>query len=207
MSRKKGFKHTDETKKKISISHIGIGKGHHHSEETKKKISNALKGRPGGMLGKHHSKEWKEKRSILAKKRGYGKWMKGKHSPKETRLKISQTMKGKMPKNIDMIKGWNKGKHLSEKIRIRISATLQGITEKEWNGFLLTTNQLLRRSEEYKKWRKAIYERDNYTCWICEERGGILHAHHIKSFSKYLELRFKVDNGITLCKKCHKIIH
>lgn len=64
-----------------------------------------------------------------------------------------------------------------------------------------------RNSPEYVKWRRNVFERDNYTCQVCGQKGGNLNAHHIKSFSKHKELRTKLSNGITLCEECHKEIH
>jgi len=60
-------------------------------------------------------------------------------------------------------------------------------------------------SEKYKAWRKAVFERDNYTCQDCGKRGGHnnLEAHHIKEWVNFPELRYDVDNGKTLCTKCH----
>lgn len=55
-----------------------------------------------------------------------------------------------------------------------------------------------------KKWKKDVYRYDNYTCWICGEKGGKLNAHHLKSWAKYPKLRYKISNGVTLCKFCHK---
>lgn len=63
-------------------------------------------------------------------------------------------------------------------------------------------------SREYKKWRKTVFARDNYTCQICgDNQGGNLRAHHIKPYSEYPELRHDVDNGITLCENCHIKLH
>lgn len=64
-----------------------------------------------------------------------------------------------------------------------------------------------RRSAEYKDWRKKVLERDGYICRRCGRKDEILHAHHLKKFSEYPELRFDVDNGITLCEKCHLEVH
>jgi len=68
--------------------------------------------------------------------------------------------------------------------------------------------KLLWNRVEYKEWRKAVYERDNYTCQLCgDNRGGNLNAHHKKSFKDFPELRYDADNGITLCQTCHREMH
>ncbi len=60
----------------------------------------------------------------------------------------------------------------------------------------------------YKKWRVDVYKRDKFTCQMpsCGSKGR-LNAHHIKRWSDNPILRFNVNNGITLCHKCHKSIH
>jgi hypothetical protein len=62
---------------------------------------------------------------------------------------------------------------------------------------------LARNSLVYKDWRKAVFDRDDYTCQICGQHGGRLTAHHIRLFSTHPELRYVVPNGITLCWPCH----
>lgn len=64
-----------------------------------------------------------------------------------------------------------------------------------------------RNTPQYIKWRVMVFERDNFTCCICHQRGGYLEAHHIKPFKKYKSERLNIDNGVTLCKKCHKQVH
>jgi hypothetical protein len=74
-----------------------------------------------------------------------------------------------------------------------------------WKGGISPKNELLRKQIKYKLWRKAVFKRDNYQCVLGgKEHGKDLESHHIKSFSKYPELRFVVENGQTLCKKCHR---
>jgi|TARA_Y100000034_G_C6859607_1_gene391058 hypothetical protein len=72
-----------------------------------------------------------------------------------------------------------------------------------WKGGITPINARIRGSVRYKQWRIAVFERDNYTCQMCNERGRELNVDHIKPFSIFKKLRFTVSNGRTLCKKCH----
>lgn len=67
--------------------------------------------------------------------------------------------------------------------------------------------QRIRESEEYTEWRKAVLKRDEYMCRICQMPERKLHAHHIRSFYWYPALRLDIDNGLTLCERCHAILH
>jgi len=64
-----------------------------------------------------------------------------------------------------------------------------------------------RNGREYIKWRKKVFERDQYTCQKCLQYGRTLNAHHIKPYKDFPELRFEVTNGITYCESCHREIH
>jgi hypothetical protein len=60
---------------------------------------------------------------------------------------------------------------------------------------------------EYAQWRDAVYTRDSFTCQECKQVGGELNAHHIRSWATSPELRFDVENGVTLCFSCHGLKH
>ena len=83
----------------------------------------------------------------------------------------------------------------------------EGEGTNNWRGGITPKNVKIRHSIEYRLWRESIFARDNWICQNCGLKGGKLNAHHIKNFSEFPELRFAIDNGITLCKKCHKKFH
>jgi hypothetical protein len=79
-----------------------------------------------------------------------------------------------------------------------------------WQGGKTAEQQLIRASQEYKEWLLGVMKRDNFTCQSCGANGSRqskLQVHHLYYFSKFEELRMVPWNGITLCKKCHTIIH
>lgn len=55
-----------------------------------------------------------------------------------------------------------------------------------------------------KEWRKHVFQRDDYTCQACGQRGGKLNADHELPFSLFPDLRFEILNGRTLCVYCHR---
>lgn len=67
-------------------------------------------------------------------------------------------------------------------------------------------NAKKRLNYSYRQWRKRVLERDGYKCTKCGSTEK-LHAHHIKSFADYPEEREVLENGITLCEKCHRKVH
>lgn len=60
----------------------------------------------------------------------------------------------------------------------------------------------------YRQWRRAVYQRDQYRCRYCgDNKGDNLNAHHIHNFADHKEIRYNVENGITLCNICHNEFH
>lgn len=57
------------------------------------------------------------------------------------------------------------------------------------------------------KWAKQVKIRDHFTCQICGQRGVLLNAHHMDSWDVHEDLRYDLDNGVTLCDFHHKGFH
>jgi len=104
-------------------------------------------------------------------------------------------------KNLGRKKGcipYNKGKKSPE-------------TSGDRNGKWISDRTKLAKRQErndmaYKEWRKQVWVRDNYKCKIgnCDCKGKII-AHHILGWSLFPELRYEVNNGITLCQFHHPL--
>ena len=65
----------------------------------------------------------------------------------------------------------------------------------------------VRGTPEYAITKLSVHERDKYTCVSCGKKIYDPVFHHLYSVNTHKELACKIDNGVTLCKKCHKNFH
>jgi len=170
------------------------------SEKTKKQISNSLKGH------KFSDNSIKKMSETIKKgfKNGRNVWNKNKKLPQFSGRKHPNYKNG-LPKCIDCGKQLNR--YGSKRCRSCYAKSRKGKNSHFWKGGITSESKIIRTSVEYKIWRKAIFEKDNFTCQKCEQKGGDLVVHHINNFADFSELRFAIDNGIVLCKKCHIEFH
>ena len=94
-------------------------------------------------------------------------------------------------------------KNISEGLNRYYSKNPVGKNNSNWKGGTSSEKKKIQGSSEWKNWRIKVFQRDDFTCQECGIKGN-MEPHHIKQFSLYIELRFDVDNGLTLCKNCHK---
>ena len=104
-------------------------------------------------------------------------------------------------------KGHNRN---SEEARRKLSAARIGKhcgpDHYNWKGGIVRVD-LDRNRYPSKRWSRLVKERDGYRCRECGCADGVLHSHHIKRWMDHPELRYDVDNGITLCEPCHQKAH
>jgi hypothetical protein len=181
------------------------------SDEHKRKLSEAHKGQipwnkgkklpPSHMLGKKHTEESKKKMSKSQRdnyKNGRVPWNKGIPMSDEAKKKLSEAKSGVPNPHKGVYPGHWAGKRRPE---------ITGENHYLWNGGPDSEYEKIRKSPEMREWRRKVFERDDYICQSCGERGGRLQAHHIMFFSKFPEMRLLVSNGQTLCKECHARLH
>ena len=178
-----------------------------------------------------------------------GYFKKGHRQSDEVRKKISETHKGKIPhiwlndsriKLSNSTKGrvaWNKGKKMSKEFREKVAKSHLGLKQSKehinkrirrgnqswnWKGGITPLTRLIRGCFKYRQWLSDIFTRDNFTCQICNQRGGKLSVDHypklfseifknnkINTLEEALECQefWDINNGRTLCWNCHKDIY
>lgn len=141
---------------------------------------------------------------------------KGKHwkLSVEQNKKKSEMMKGKNPhiwtdESKKKLSESKRGSKQSLETKIKRGILVKG---EEHHSFIKDRTKLKRfndsardrRSYAYIEWRKRVYTRDNFKCRIANtECKGRLEAHHILGYTEHPELRYEINNGITLCHFHH----
>ena len=153
------------------------------SEETCKFISDNhadFKGELNPMFEKHHSNKSKKKIS---------KMLEGKKFTVEHKEKIREKLTG-LERSDEQKENYRNCK--------------LGNKNPNYNPNLTNKDRIDRRCVKgYSEWREEVFKKDNFICRQCGTNKR-LQAHHIYMWAKYPELRFNIENGITLCKDCHK---
>lgn len=129
-----------------------------------------------------------------------------KHS-EATKLKMSLASKGK-PKSashreaLSVAKIHNPTRYWLGKKRPDVSGANSWKWRKDRNAVL--EKHRVRGSLDWKQWRASVFARDNFTCKECGVRGVYIEPHHIIPIRSNWNKLFDLNNGITLCRPCHK---
>jgi len=205
---KKGYKQTEEHKKKIGLANKGRNKGKHFSQSTEfkkgqvsprkgiklsqKEKNHLSKFRKGKTYEEIYGKEKaKKQRKIISSFMKKNHPLKGKYHSEKTKRKMSLAKVG-LISNM-------KGRTHKELSKIKMSATKLGVKIQEWKGYSREPYDQSWNS----KFRNAIRKRDNQICMLCkihrEKLNQALSIHHI-NYDKKLTIP---QNCISLCISCH----
>lgn len=139
----------------------------------------------------------------------------------ETKIKLSISKKGKpngrlgtrhsedTKRKMSLIaKSQGRKPLITDEVRKKMSLSRIGEKHPRWIKDRTKLKRYIgsneRRSPIYKDWRINVLIRDNYKCKLKgKDCSGKVEVHHILSWREYPELRYKTNNGITLCHAHH----
>ena len=210
---RKGYKHTEETKEKMSKSAKNRWKGHPCSRTQSRVKYVPRVEKPCEQCGNLT----KNKRFCSNKCKGLA--MRGTYPVHGPQRSTHKTMRKvgraaiicKSCGNCFVVNRSRVGtaKYCSPECNYKVMGERQkGENNPYWKGGITPLHTAIRMSKEYAEWRDAVFARDNWTCQDCGGKiSGNLNAHHIFSFRDFPEHRLAVWNGITLCQNCHQKSH
>lgn len=116
----------------------------------------------------------------------------------------SRSCKGKWSgrTNVETVKALRAACMLPEVKAKQLASILRGPDHPLW---IDGRSAVQRPRAQSAQWRKAVFERDDYTCQMCYRRGGRLQADHIRPYASNPDVRWDLSNGRTLCFECHKL--
>ena len=97
--------------------------------------------------------------------------------------------------------GCYRSKVCSERAKLKV-----GPLHPNWNSELTEEDRLRDRPQAARSWSLSVYKKDGYKCILCGS-NKILNAHHLDGWNWCKEKRYDLENGVTLCEKCHISFH
>ena len=230
---KKGSKHSEDSKRKLSESRKGKYAGENHplfgthlSDETKQKISENRKGQCVGeknpFYGKCHTEETKKRMSEAHKGEKHPFF--GKHRPEDVRQKISDGRKGivfseehkrklrEAAKRGDMgfLEGntVNMGRKHTDATRRKMSVAHSAEKCHLWRGGISFGKYCPKFNNEFKERVRNYFGRCCYVCGKNEaDNGKRLDVHHV-NYQKMACCEEDVKPlFVPLCVSCHSKTH
>lgn len=193
--------------------------------EVKARRSAAASGSNNPMFGRTHTEEVKEagrtRALSLRQSPEYLARLEPAHREAMARPDVRAALSEAASKRVGDLNPFF-GKQHSEETKQKLSAAntgrFRGENGSNWQGGKTSLALSIRGSERSVTWRRAVFERDKFTCQGCGQVGGKLQADHIKPFALILreygvttlEAAFEcselwdLSNGRTLCIECHK---
>lgn len=145
-----------------------------------------------GSLSKRGQRRTEEQKAKLRGRPAWNKGVTGYSTSKKGRTYAYQprpNAKGRI--------AWNKGKP---------APWVTGENAYQWrtDRTEIQLNKDRHWTKEYRHWRTAVFTRDGFKCKISgKDCCAYVEAHHILSWREYPDLRFIINNGITLCRTHH----
>lgn len=149
----------------------------------------SLKGKPSKIKGRKCSPEHIEKNRIGHL--GQVPWHKGRKNPYSLEI-ITRMVKNRINRT-----AWHKGKKVPQ---------VGGANHYLWiaDRTKLKDDHKDRGGQLHREWSLQVKSRDNWKCRITnQDCNGRMEAHHILNWKDYPELRYQLNNGITLCHFHH----
>ena len=214
---RKGFKMTEESKRKISESKKGKKNpnyGKHPSDETRKKMSESHKGHKGIPFSDEHKKKISEARKGV-KNPNFGRNMSGKNNPffgkkhsKETIEKMSESHKKEKLsyETLERMSEDHKKINLSLETIERMSKSAsnkKGINSPNYRGGISFLPYCEKFNGEFKEKVREKFNRECFICGLSEEQNGRkLCVHHV-NYNKNCLCDDSKCYFIPLCISCH----
>lgn len=177
----------DEQRLRLSLAHKGQGLGRKLSEDTRKRMSVAQRGHPVSQ----------EQRLAISRT------LKGRRMPyvaeANSKRVYSQVVRDKRRKVARSL--WTP--QFRQKMKERMSGENSPVWIKDRSKLKIDAIQRPY-DTQYKYWMLEVKKRDGWMCRVSnQDCSGRLEAHHILPWRDYPNLRYSLNNGITLCHFHH----